>query len=386
MNLQPYAYLSLAYIGAFNEFTGSAPSSVISQYFSSTDYKLWRASEIVNAVALIKGGKFAYGYLPAPISESAVNTVDHYNLNSAIFCNGLEQLYNIKTGGIRHAYDSAMLYEKNARVIYNDIEYISQIDNNINNIANDDNWKTVKTEYRANKIILSNNIANPNTQIDFSAGNFEFSDKSDWANFSAITGDLSLVFGNGIGMLDVGAKANSTWYYCYAIYNPTTGISKPIASINSTIPTLPSGYTKYRKIGCIMTDGLGNIRQFYTTGNRTLFKTMLVDRTVTSAPTSRTLLTLTAPANVPAIIICQVYHGTVNPGLFYALITETSYTDAIPSSSNFTARITTPGGGQQDNTMEIIRTTDASSQIALRSSDANLYLGINTIGFINDVF
>lgn len=119
------------------------------------------------------------------------------------------------------------------------------------------------------KIILSNNVSTPNTKIDFSAGTFIFSDFSGSAFLSAITGDLSLNFGSGIGMLDTGSKANSTQYHCYAIYNPTTLTSKVICSTNTSSPALPSGYTKYTYLNTIMTNSSGNIIQFTQIGNRT---------------------------------------------------------------------------------------------------------------------
>ena len=236
------------------------------------------------------------------------------------------------------------------------------------------------------KIILSNNIAVPNTVIDFSAGTFIFSDYSGSAYLNAISKSVSTwAVGTGNGGLDTGTIANSSFYYCYGIYNPSTLISDVIFSVDATSPALPSGYTKYKKIGFFLTTGSAAIRQFYTVGNRTMYKTMIGDYSLASLPATRTLQTLTAPANVPVIMDIQVYHGNVTVDTYYALITETDYTDDSPSVSNFTAKISTPGGGQQDNTIEIIRTTDSNRQIALRSSDANLYLSINTIGFINDV-
>jgi hypothetical protein len=127
------------------------------------------------------------------------------------------------------------------------------------------NQKT-QSQYIPDKILLSNNSTNPNTQIDFSAGNFEFSDKSGFANFTAQTGDLSLNFGTGLGMLDIGTKAPSTWYYCYAIYNPTTNVSKVLCSTASpsltgayTGSNMPSGYTEDRYIGALKTYSSGNI-------------------------------------------------------------------------------------------------------------------------------
>jgi hypothetical protein len=45
---------------------------------------------------------------------------------------------------------------------------------------------------------------------------------------------------------DAGTIAQNTWYYSYAILNPTTGATGYLASTSSTAPTLPSGFTVQR--------------------------------------------------------------------------------------------------------------------------------------------
>jgi hypothetical protein len=57
----------------------------------------------------------------------------------------------------------------------------------------------------------------------------------------------TLNFGtNGLNGLDAGSIASNTWYYIYAILNPTTLATGYLASTSSTSPTLPSGFTKFR--------------------------------------------------------------------------------------------------------------------------------------------
>ena len=116
--------------------------------------------------------------------------------------------------------------------------------------------------FSSNPITIANNTTDANNDIDFSAGNFKFSDKSDEAVLSAMTKrlDASWTAGTNQGGLDTGSKANSTWYYCYAIHNPTSGVSDAIFSANATTPTLPSGYTKQSKaLFAIKTSSVGNI-------------------------------------------------------------------------------------------------------------------------------
>uniref|UniRef100_A0A6M3ILW6 Putative tail collar protein n=1 Tax=viral metagenome TaxID=1070528 RepID=A0A6M3ILW6_9ZZZZ len=73
--------------------------------------------------------------------------------------------------------------------------------------------------------------------------------------------------GDDQGGLDTGSVANSTWYYLYAIYNPTTGVSDAIITATYGNPTMPSGYTKKRLIGFIWRDGAATNRAFGHIGN-----------------------------------------------------------------------------------------------------------------------
>lgn len=112
------------------------------------------------------------------------------------------------------------------------------------------------------KQITVSNGTDANNDIDFSAGNFQFSDGSGIASLSALTKrlDATWVAGTNQGGLDTGAKANNTPYYCFAIYNPASGISDALFSASKTSPTMPSGYTKRTYIGALHTNGSANIR------------------------------------------------------------------------------------------------------------------------------
>jgi hypothetical protein len=67
------------------------------------------------------------------------------------------------------------------------------------------------------------------------------------------------------------------------VSNPTTGVSKPLAILGTSgtapDPTslLPSGYTKFKRAGSILTDGSGNIRAFTQFGNYFKYATGISD-------------------------------------------------------------------------------------------------------------
>lgn len=128
--------------------------------------------------------------------------------------------------------------------------------------------------YLNNPITIANNATDANNDIDFSAGNFQFSDGSGQAVATAtMTKRLDATWSAGTnqgGLLNGTAvpKANDSTYHCYAIYNPTNNVIDFafLLGIAGTAPdptsVLPSGYTKFAFRGSVITDGSGNIIPF----------------------------------------------------------------------------------------------------------------------------
>ena len=83
------------------------------------------------------------------------------------------------------------------------------------------------------------------TVLLYSSGTFDFNDGSGNAIINSGSINLATV---GLNGMDTGSIPTSGWLYTYAIYNPTTNISGCIASLSTTSPTLPSGFTKKKRI------------------------------------------------------------------------------------------------------------------------------------------
>ncbi len=119
-------------------------------------------------------------------------------------------------------------------------------------------------------ITIANNISDSNNDIDFSAGNFTVSDGSAQGVSSAETKRLDATWsaGTNAGGLAAGlTKANSTWYHCFKLLNPTTGAtgsgydtSLTAANLLADSAVIAAGFTKYKRIASFVTDGSGNIR------------------------------------------------------------------------------------------------------------------------------
>lgn len=230
-------------------------------------------------------------------------------------------------------------------------------------------------QYFKQQIILSNNLTDPNNDIDFSAGNFVFHDNTDFANLSAITKrlDANWVVGTNQGGLDTGSKQINTWYYCYAIYNPTTQVSDVVFSANNTSPTLPSGFTKYKYIRALRTDGAGNILQgIWNKDGYFEYNTPIIDFTG-SITTSRVARTLTAKPNSRALINVD-YSSTLPAGTISSL-----YLSDLNKADNSIVRLS--ANIQYKTSGEFQMQTNSSSQIGTRTNNANNTIQISTIGF-----
>jgi hypothetical protein len=80
---------------------------------------------------------------------------------------------------------------------------------------------------------------------------------------TSLTASLTSSGANG---LDTGTEASATFYHVYVVKNPSSGAVASLLSTSSTSPTLPSGYTIFRRIGCFMNGGNGDIVPFLCVG------------------------------------------------------------------------------------------------------------------------
>jgi hypothetical protein len=231
-------------------------------------------------------------------------------------------------------------------------------------------------------IYLSNNTTDATNDIDATAGWFNFDDGSGQAYYAGGTGQLDIIFGTNNGMLDTGTIANTT-YHIFLIYNPTTVVSKLLASTSVSSPTLPSGYTKKVRIGSIIRL-VAAILPFSQCEKYFFHKLVREDRTTVAAPTTVGNLNLTIPIglSVLSVIIGYLIEGSTSGGS--VLIVDPSYSDFNITAANFTLKIATPGGSQQANTtgMLFIKTNN-SGQVSIKSSTTSVNLGILTNGWID---
>jgi hypothetical protein len=95
-----------------------------------------------------------------------------------------------------------------------------------------------------------------NTTVTASAN---FASVSDGLNFYTVVPSATINGAvNGLNGLDTGSLAIDSWYYVWAIYNPTTQVAGWILSLQSTangtfLAALPSGFKAYGRYGAVQT-------------------------------------------------------------------------------------------------------------------------------------
>ncbi len=239
------------------------------------------------------------------------------------------------------------------------------------------------------QITISNNSGDSDHDIDFTAGNFIFSDGSGQTSVLALTKqiDNTFVVGTNQGGLDTGTVAADTTYHCFAIHNLTTNISDFLFSTNLASPTLPSGFTKKRRIGSIITDSSSNIlpgsfTYFANGGYKFTFNASLNDRPQAASPTSPTLQALTVPGGiiVTALITADLKRNA-GAGTQYALFVNPDYTATTPSATNYDNFVTPTV--EDGNVISLQIETNISSQIIINATSSTPLMQIQTKGWID---
>jgi hypothetical protein len=350
---------------------GSARYSSGGQFFTDSGtanaYVLTPVSPFKSAVSSGAGEGYFNGMIISFRAGNANSGASTVNVNSA----GVKNLKkadgtDVATGDILTTRDVNFRYDGTNFI---KVENVNPATNTIQGIS-----------YLPQKITIANNSTDANNDIDFSGGNFVFSDFSGQAYVPAMTKrlDANWTAGNNNGGLDTGTKAANTWYYCYAIYNPTTQASDFLFSASATSPTLPSGFTKIRKIASIRTNISGNIRNgnysFFVNSYRFEYKTKVLIFQSTTSITGTVV-----DAECPPLTIAEIIADQSSTTDCSTLITSLDVDDEAPIHPSY-ANISS--SSQYNGATTLFIRTNSLAQIRRRSSSTSGTLSLRAIGWI----
>lgn len=188
-------------------------------------------------------------------------------------------------------------------------------------------------------------------------------------------------FASGISDAEV-----NTWYHVFLIENGSgtvdAGFDKSVVAANLLTD---SGYTKYRRIGAVLTDGSRDILDFTQIGDRFLWAVPVLDVTATAADvTSATTLTVSeVPLGVTSVALIRflIDAQTVDQGAVLAPMAETS---ATPSESGAPLVTLQASVSDVSTAAELSIDVNASQQIQLiQLTDTSIDYHIVTRGYVD---
>jgi hypothetical protein len=181
--------------------------------------------------------------------------------------------------------------------------------------------------------------------------------------------------------------ANSTWYRVFVIRNPSTGVVDAGFDTSATAANLladATGFTQYRRVGWVRTDGSANIINFRTVGDRVVWNVPILDQSITATTTTATLHTITAPINMDADLVVGVSTSSATFAEHYALYTAEAQTDTTASSSAYTFYVARSNESYTRMSVALCINVGANQRIRSRYNDTNYLHRIMTIGWTDD--
>jgi hypothetical protein len=232
-----------------------------------------------------------------------------------------------------------------------------------------DTTKDTIDEYNVTTGKLINSISGPNTNT------------FDVAYFN---GALVVKDSNTTTAYIYGQPWSTYTYHNHLIRKDSDGSIDAGFDTSVSAANIPTGYTAYRRIGSVITDGSANILAFKQIGDRFYHKTAIRDvaTTGTLPGSSPTKITLTVPTGLETVAMLYTHMRSSNERRLwiYAHDYEPNYSPTIAYNT-----IGTNGGATQASTyLEVI--ADSAAQIT-HQSDGNTGVDsyeLSTRGWIDD--
>ena len=228
---------------------------------------------------------------------------------------------------------------------------------------------------------LTLSTAGSSTTFSVAAGTAADSTNTDMMTFSASISKTTSAWaaGSAAGSLDTGTIAASTWYHAYLIKNESTGAVDVLVSLSASSPTLPSGYTLFRRIGSMKTNSSSQWTKFVQDGDEFLWSAPTTGDISVSIGTSPTNVTTNVPSGVQ---VWAIVNGLLNNGTVGTQIGLYSPDNGTPSSNTsfgWTVSNTSTGVGTG---IAKIR-TDTSQHIVGSSNVASSSVNATTFGWVD---
>jgi hypothetical protein len=233
---------------------------------------------------------------------------------------------------------------------------------------------------------MVNNAGDAVNDIDFAVG--ECRDSTNAADMIALTAmtkqlDAAWAAGSAAGGRMSAAAIANTSYFCYVIRKDSDGTCDFGFDTSATAPTMPGGYTYFRRIGAILRLA-GSILAFIQDGDYFRLSIPILDVSAANPGTAAVTRTLSVPVGISvwAAIDCGLRNATP--------ISTVAYLSDLAVSDQAASATVAPLGTFGDNVLtqvdlfsnaNIRTNTSAQIRSRLSGSDANVTLYIATLGW-----
>ena len=238
-------------------------------------------------------------------------------------------------------------------------------------------------------LTLSNDTDTAN-DINITAGEAADSTNASLLTLSAETTkriDATWAAGDDAGGLFTGSVAADTTYHVFIIKKDSDGSIDAGFDTSLSAANIPSGYTKYRRIGSIVTNSSSNIINFTQKGNRFIYDVQIQDVAVNPAVNTAVSYALSVPTGLKVNALLYFICRATNNGALdtFSLITSLDQTDSVPAVGIHSQYFTNGTGDvfMNSSTYLAIR-TNTSGQVRTRVSSTIFdVLRIHTVGWID---
>ena len=193
--------------------------------------------------------------------------------------------------------------------------------------------------------------------------------------------DAAWVVGTNMGGLFSGAIAADTWYHCFFIEKDSDGSIDCGFDTSVTAANIPVGYTKFRRIGSIFTDGASNILGFKQHEDRFLFDSPILDVNTTQG-TAAVLYTLSTPLDIvtEAMVNFFTFRGGNQPMVY---LSSPESDDLPPSLVGAPLMSIRSGINSEQDGHQARVWTNTSSQVRARGDQNSITFRVATFGWID---
>ena len=192
--------------------------------------------------------------------------------------------------------------------------------------------------------------------------------------------------GGGQGGIDTGTFAANSTYYWFVIRNPTNGLVDILFSLSATAPTLPSGYTQFRRIGAMMSTSGGTWYKFVQDGDTFLFDTPVNGTPIANPSTTAFTYLLKVPFSirVEAIVFLAALANAGSDQAISWYATQTGMADVVSNVAGVTSTAAWVSGAPSTvsiGALNYIFTSSGRIRIRLQGSAAGTTFYVTTFGW-----